>query len=312
MSWPQDSEPTRYEPPRRRESSAKPWIVLACVMAVLALAMGAISAVVLMGRSLPSLTVAGSSVRPPGGPALSADWAAQPHPSLPCGEGTPPEVVRTDQGDLTGDGYPEVLVTMTCRAVTTAQPEVVEVYDGASPDGEPRLLSTFFESDRISVADVSVNGRVVSIDGDAWSDSAPNCCPDQTFVQEYSWTGSGFSAAPRTVTPVTSSAAPAPQTQVAEPTYPSPSSGCPSSAPYLVSGMQTAQSQVLLCTDSSGQVYYSGTDLGSGNAITLPAYATGRGYEAYNDGYTYLVTGSALIVKDGGSVMSEQPVLSSW
>ena len=305
MSWPPQSAPP---PEPRRRSSARPWIVLACVMGALALVMGAVSAVVLLGRYLPGAPLAGDPARQS---APSVDWAAQPHPSLRCGPDTPPEVVRTDHGDVTGDGYPEALVTVNCRAVTSHHPDVIEVYDGAGSAANPRLLSTFFDSDDIEVSEVDVAGSVVSVEGDAWSADAANCCPDQTFTQQYAWTGTGFTASPRTVTPVAStvSAEPAPQVEVeSEPSY----SGCPTSAPALYAGYQTSESLVLLCGDSSGQVYYYGTDLGSGSSIVLPASSTSRGYEASNEGYTYVVTGSTLVVEQGGAVVSEQPILTSW
>ncbi len=72
----------------------------------------------------------------------------------------------------------------------------------------------------------------------------------------------------------------------------------------------TTQSTVALCRDASGDVTYHGTS--SSGSITLPAHATSNGYETSpNNGITYTINSSHLVIEQNGSVIADQAVVGS-
>jgi hypothetical protein len=72
----------------------------------------------------------------------------------------------------------------------------------------------------------------------------------------------------------------------------------------------TASSRVAICKDdASGQYQYRGVRVSDGARLILAASSTDRGYVAENDGITYTVTSSALIVGSGGQQVRDEPML---
>ncbi|MDX1888425.1 hypothetical protein [Mycolicibacterium sp. 050158] len=72
----------------------------------------------------------------------------------------------------------------------------------------------------------------------------------------------------------------------------------------------TASSRVAICKDdSSGQFQYRGVRVSDGARLILVATSSDRGYVAENDGITYTVTSSALIVSSGGEQIRKEPMI---
>jgi hypothetical protein len=72
----------------------------------------------------------------------------------------------------------------------------------------------------------------------------------------------------------------------------------------------TATSRVAICKDdASGQYQYRGVRVSDGAKLILAAKSTAGGYVAENDGITYTVTASALVVMSGGQQVRNEPMV---
>ena len=72
----------------------------------------------------------------------------------------------------------------------------------------------------------------------------------------------------------------------------------------------TANSRVAICKDDqSGQYQYRGVRVSDGARLILDAKSTSRGYVAENDGITYTVTSSALVVSSGSQQVRSEPMI---
>jgi hypothetical protein len=72
----------------------------------------------------------------------------------------------------------------------------------------------------------------------------------------------------------------------------------------------TASSRVAICKDdASGQFQYRGVRVSDGARLILGATSTDRGYVAENDGITYTVTASALVITSGGQQVRDEPMI---
>jgi hypothetical protein len=72
----------------------------------------------------------------------------------------------------------------------------------------------------------------------------------------------------------------------------------------------TASSRVAICKDdASGQYQYRGVRVSDGARLILGATSTDRGYVAENDGITYTVTASALVITSGGQQVRDEPMI---
>ena len=83
---------------------------------------------------------------------------------------------------------------------------------------------------------------------------------------------------------------------------------CTSPAVAVAFG-RTASSRVAVCKDPSGQYEYRGVRVSDGAKFIGPAKAADGGYVADNDGITYTVTSSALVVRSGSQVIREEPMI---
>ena len=82
---------------------------------------------------------------------------------------------------------------------------------------------------------------------------------------------------------------------------------CASPATVVVFG-STDSSRVAICRTSGGQLEYRGVRVRDGAKLILSASQSGDGsYVAGNDGVTYTVTSSALVVKAGQTVLRTEP-----
>ncbi len=72
----------------------------------------------------------------------------------------------------------------------------------------------------------------------------------------------------------------------------------------------TASSRVAICRDdASGQYQYRGVRVSDGARLILAARSTDRGYVAENDGITYTVTSTALVVTAGSQQIRSEPMV---
>lgn len=84
---------------------------------------------------------------------------------------------------------------------------------------------------------------------------------------------------------------------------------CASPSTAVVFG-STDSSRVAICKTSSGSLEYRGVRVRDGARLILPAsQSSGGGYVAENDGVTYTVTSSALVVKAGQTVLRTEPMV---
>ncbi|HYO03507.1 MAG TPA: hypothetical protein VET27_17210 [Mycobacterium sp.] len=72
----------------------------------------------------------------------------------------------------------------------------------------------------------------------------------------------------------------------------------------------TASSRVAICRDdASGQYQYRGVRVSDGARLILAARSTDRGYVAENDGITYTVTSTALVISSGSEQIRSEPMV---
>jgi hypothetical protein len=71
----------------------------------------------------------------------------------------------------------------------------------------------------------------------------------------------------------------------------------------------TDASRVAICKTSGGQYQYRGVRLSDGAKLILAASAADGGYAAENDGITYTVTASALVLREGTQVVRDEPMV---
>lgn len=71
----------------------------------------------------------------------------------------------------------------------------------------------------------------------------------------------------------------------------------------------TASSRIAICKGSSGGYEYRGVRVADGARLIVPAKQTDGGFVAENDGITYTVTSAALVVKAGGAVIRDEPMV---
>lgn len=95
--------------------------------------------VLALALALPCVACGGPPQPPPPPPDTLDNVAWETVVSSPDEE-CQPEILRVDRGDLNGDDAREALVSWTCGAVTSGYPDVVDIYDGASRQGEPRIV----------------------------------------------------------------------------------------------------------------------------------------------------------------------------
>jgi hypothetical protein len=72
----------------------------------------------------------------------------------------------------------------------------------------------------------------------------------------------------------------------------------------------TASSRVAICKeDASGQYQYRGVRVSDGARLILAAKSTDGGFVAENDGITYTVTATALVISAGGQEIRDEPMV---
>ncbi|HEX4246938.1 MAG TPA: hypothetical protein VH008_03665 [Pseudonocardia sp.] len=134
-----------------------------------------LAAVGLAGCGSSTSTSAGSassaapttSTKPAASPLKGADWAKVTSFRCPA----PDQKVLVDHvtyGDITGDGVPDAVVSLTCSTETSSNPLRVEAFDGTSPQAHPRSLGVLVsETDPLYVeeAEVTIAQPTVTVSG---------------------------------------------------------------------------------------------------------------------------------------------------
>jgi len=76
---------------------------------------------------------------------------------------------------------------------------------------------------------------------------------------------------------------------------------------------RTALSRVVICETGVGRLYYKGVGLQNGLGVEIddPVHAAG-GFSVTNIGVLYRLSPNALVITEGGSTLSDEPVLEYW
>ncbi|MEU1077834.1 MULTISPECIES: hypothetical protein [unclassified Streptomyces] len=150
----------------------------------------------------------GTAKASPGAPgarvaaAPAPDAAAVAYP-LRCGSvGT--QVAARATGDLDGDGRPETVAAVHCRAGSGTPPSGVYVLTRpAVPGGPPRLVATLADPrEKLTVLDLAVReGAVTATLLGYSSPDVPRCCPDEKRATKWRWQGGKFVRSTRSEAP---------------------------------------------------------------------------------------------------------------
>jgi len=76
---------------------------------------------------------------------------------------------------------------------------------------------------------------------------------------------------------------------------------------------RTADSLVVICQNSRGDMYYRGFGLGNHLSLLIDsARRSEDGFVAFNNGYRYTLSRNALVVTHGSTVVSNEPMVEYW
>ncbi|MEU6995960.1 hypothetical protein ABZ953_35570 [Streptomyces sp. NPDC046465] len=128
-----------------------------------------------------------------GAPAPAPDPAAVDFP-IDCGP-VPSEVKKRATGDLDGDGKPETVAVVHCKAGSGTPPDGVYVITGSgSGSGTPRVVATLVDpKDRQNVSDFAVrDGAITATLLGYSSPDVPRCCPDKQDKAKWRWKDGTF------------------------------------------------------------------------------------------------------------------------
>lgn len=111
-------------------------------------------------------------------------------------------VDRVVYGDITGDGVPDAVVTLTCSTTTSSNPLQVQAFDGASSPTHPRSLGVLFAGDDplyLKQATVTIaHGGSVRLSGQALGpDAALAATPDIHVTQTFTYSNHALHPGPR-------------------------------------------------------------------------------------------------------------------
>lgn len=110
-------------------------------------------------------------------------------------------VVKVVDGDATGDGVADAVVSLTCSTTTSSNPLRVEAFDGTSAPVHPRSLGVLVsETDPIYVeeADVTIARDTVTVAARALGPDAPMAAgPQVRFTQAFTYRGGALHPGPR-------------------------------------------------------------------------------------------------------------------
>ncbi|SEO66772.1 hypothetical protein SAMN05216267_103538 [Actinacidiphila rubida] len=170
---------------------------LGAVVAAVALVQPA-DASVTGSPATPAAGSAGSTATPSARPAAAPDAAAATYP-LGCPSGIPVQVVSHVSGDLDGDGRPETVAVVRCRADTGTPPSGVYILSApATAGGPPRIAQMLVNpKDDREISDFRMEGRTVRATVLGFSSSTvPRCCPDMSRGYSWEWRDGHYVALP--------------------------------------------------------------------------------------------------------------------
>ena len=72
---------------------------------------------------------------------------------------------------------------------------------------------------------------------------------------------------------------------------------------------RTQRSLVVICVNQHGNYEYRGVRISDQTPLTVPAETTGGGFVAENEGVTYAVSSTQLLVTSGNSVINREPMI---
>jgi hypothetical protein len=76
---------------------------------------------------------------------------------------------------------------------------------------------------------------------------------------------------------------------------------------------RTADSVVVICQTGVGRFYYKGVGLQNGLSVEIDdPVQTGAAFVATNNGVQYSLSPTALIITQGSTVLSDEPMLEYW
>jgi hypothetical protein len=91
-----------------------------------------------------------------------------------------------------------------------------------------------------------------------------------------------------------------------------PGARCNDTNPPVAIG-RTADSVVVICQTGVGRFYYKGVGLQNGLSVEIDdPVQTGATFVATNNGVQYLLSPTALIITQGSTVLSNEPMLEYW
>ncbi|QEU95516.1 hypothetical protein CP970_35440 [Streptomyces kanamyceticus] len=124
-------------------------------------------------------------------PAPAPDPASVDFP-LDCGS-VGPVVKKKASGDLDGDGKPETVAVVHCKAGSGTPPDAVYVITRAG-SGKPRLVATLVDpKERLNVSAFAVrDGAVTATLLGYSSPNVPRCCPDREDKAKWRWNDGTF------------------------------------------------------------------------------------------------------------------------
>jgi hypothetical protein len=106
-------------------------------------------------------------------------------------------VLKVVKADVTGDGQIEAIVRVECAHSASEWPDAVYVYSHSS--GSTSVIGTLLHpSDNSYATNITTHGDSVTLGLQTWSSFALGCCPDLSYRQTFTWSGSSFTAGPRT------------------------------------------------------------------------------------------------------------------
>ena len=76
---------------------------------------------------------------------------------------------------------------------------------------------------------------------------------------------------------------------------------------------RTSDSALVICETGAGRYYYKGVGLQNGLSVEIEdPRPTGSGFVATNNGVQYSVSPGALVITQGSSMLSNEPMVEYW
>lgn len=170
---------------------------LGAVVAAVALVQPA-NASVTGSAANPATTAVSGTGKASAPPVAAPDPATATYP-LSCPAGAPVDVIEHVSGDLDGDGRPETVAVVRCRADTGTPPSGVYILSApATAGGAPKIAQMLVNpKDDREISNFRMEGRTVKATVLGFSSSTvPRCCPDMSRGYSWEWRDGRYVALP--------------------------------------------------------------------------------------------------------------------